>query len=305
MKNDQIIEKINNLRKKKKAIILAHIYTAPEVQDIADYIDDSLGLSQKAAALGEDIELIVFGGVYFMAETAALLSPQRKVLLPDINAGCPMATMASANKVKALKLKYPEAKVVCYVNTTADVKALADICVTSANAVKIVKALPDKQILFVPDKSLGAYVQMQVPEKEIILFPGFCPTHHKILKQFVVRAKKEHPAALLLAHPENNMEIIELADYVGSTGQMQKFVASSDHKEFIIATENGIIYRLEQDNPGKKFYKVTNLATCNNMKKTTLEKILEVLENESNVVTVQKEYQAPALKAITEMLRFS
>lgn len=305
MDNTQLIKKINQLRKQKRAIILAHIYTAPDVQDIADYVGDSLGLSQKAAALGDDVEIIVFAGVYFMAETAALLSPNKKVLLPDLNAGCPMAAMASANKVKALKLKYPEAKVVCYVNTTADVKALADVCVTSSNAVKIVKSLPDKQILFVPDKSLGAYVQTQVPDKEIVLFPGFCPTHHKILKQFVLRTKDEHPAALLLAHPENNMEILELANYIGSTGQIQNYVAKSDKKEFIIATENGIIYRLEQDNPGKKFYKVTNLATCNNMKRTTLEKIAEVLENESNVITVKKEYQGPALKAINEMLNLS
>lgn len=301
---EKLIQKINQLRKQKKAVILAHIYQPPEIQDIADYVEDSLGLSQKAAA-EKDAEIIVFCGVYFMAETAALLAPGKKVLIPDPAAGCPMANMATADQVKVAKRKNPDATVVCYVNSTAEVKALSDICVTSSNAVKIVKSLPAKKILFIPDKSLGAYVQTQVPEKEIILWPGFCPTHHRILEEFILRAKKDHPAAQVLAHPENTEKVLVHADYIGSTGQIQKYVKSSEHKEFIVATENGILYRLQKDNPDKKFYEVTKLASCPNMKKTTLEKVLHVLETETNRVTVSEQYAEEALSAINRMLEKS
>lgn len=300
-----LTEKIKNLCKTKKAVILAHIYQPPEIQDIADYVGDSLNLSQKAASLGNEIKIIVFCGVYFMAETAALLSPDKKVLLPDLNAGCPMANMATRDQVRAAKRKNPDATVVCYVNSTVEVKAESDICVTSSNAVKIVKALPAKKILFIPDKSLGAYVKSQVPEKEIILWPGFCPTHHRILHEFILRAKNGHPDALVLAHPENFESVLKEADFIGSTGQIQKYVKDSTHKEFIIATENGIIYTLQKENPEKKFYKVTELATCPNMKRITLEKVLQVLEKENNQITVKKEYQQKALSAINKMLELS
>lgn len=299
------ISKIKKLCQEKKAIILAHIYQPPEIQNIVDHIGDSLNLSQKAASLGDNIKIIVFCGVYFMAETAALLSPDKKVLLPDLNAGCPMANMATRDQVRTAKRKNPEATVVCYVNSTVEVKAESDICVTSSNAVKIVQALPNKKILFIPDKSLGAYVQSQVPEKEIILWPGFCPTHHRILHEFIIRAKKEHPQALVLAHPENFESVLKEADFIGSTGQIQNYVKASTHKEFIIATENGIIYRLQKDNPDKIFHKVTELAICPNMKRITLEKVLQVLERENNQITIKKEYQQKALSAINKMLEMS
>ncbi len=304
MSTEKIIQKINLLRKQKNAVILAHVYTSPEVQDIADFVGDSLGLSRKAAEKSSAV-IIVFCGVYFMAETAALLSPDKKVLLPDLNAGCPMADMATGDQVRAAKRKNPGVPVICYVNSTAEVKAESDICVTSSNAVKIVKALPDKKILFIPDKSLGAYVQTQVPDKEIILWPGFCPTHHRILTEFIFRAKKEYPEAFVMAHPENFTEVLKLADFIGSTGQMQKYAKESSHKQFIVATENGLIYRLQKDNPDKKFYPVTKLATCPNMKRITLEKVATVLEKENNVIEVRKDLQEKALRAINKMLELS
>lgn len=300
-----LTEKILQLKKQKNALILAHVYTPPEIQDIADYIGDSLGISRKAADPKDTHEIIVFCGVYFMAETAALLSPQKKVLIPDPKAGCPMADMADANEVLELKQKYPQAAIVCYVNSTVEVKAISDICVTSANAVKIVRQLTQKQIIFVPDKCLGLYVQTQVPEKEIILWPGFCPTHHRILGEFLDRVKSAHPQALVLAHPENTPNILAKADFIGSTGQMQKYAAESAAQEFIIGSENGLIYRLEKDNPDKKFYPVTALAVCPNMKKNTLEKVLTVLTKENHIVTVEKNIRTKALQSINRMLALS
>jgi len=240
-----------------------------------------------------------------MAETAALLSPDKKVLIPDPNAGCPMANMAPIENVKKWQTKYPNAVTVCYVNSTVDVKAVSNICVTSANALKIVKSLPEKQIIFIPDQSLGDYIAKQLPEKEIILWPGFCPTHHRILEEFVLRAKKEHPEAQLLAHPECRENVLQHTDFIGSTGQIQKYAKETGHKEFIIASENGMLYRLEKDNPDKKFYSVSPMADCQNMKKNTLDKVLRVLEKEDNIVTVEKKYREPALAAIHKMLELS
>jgi len=297
--------KIKVLKDQKNAIILAHVYAPPEIQDIADFVGDSLGLSQKAADQSIPQDKIIFCGVYFMAETAALLAPQKKVYLPDLKAGCPMADMADADDVLKLKKEHPDAAVVTYVNSTAAVKAVSDICVTSANAVNIVKKLPQKKIIFVPDKSLGAYVAAQVPDKELILWPGFCPTHHRILGEFLVRVKATYPEALVLAHPENNKNILDKADFIGSTGQMRKYAEKSTAQEFIIASENGFLHRLRTDNPGKKFYPVTPLAVCPNMQKNSLEKLVVVLENETNLVAVDTKTARGARLAIQKMLELS
>lgn len=300
-----IREEIQQLKLRKNALILAHIYAPLDVQHIADFVGDSLELSRKAADAADTHAVIVFCGVYFMGETAALLSPQKKVLMADLTAGCPMADMAPVETVREWKARYPEATVVCYINSSAAVKAESDICVTSANAVKIIKQLPGQQILFLPDQSLGAYVQKQVPEKEFILWPGFCPTHHRILETFVQRMKYVHPQALLLAHPENRETILAYADYIGSTSQMQRYAKESPAKEFIIASEKGLVDRLQYDFPDKAFYHVTPLATCPNMKKNTLEKVRDALEKEDTQIIVDPQTAKKALAAIQAMLQLS
>ncbi len=300
-----VAAKIDALRKEKSALILAHVYTRPEIQDIADYVGDSLGLSRKAAEKDGSSRMIVFCGVRFMAETAAILSPRKKVLVPDPEAGCPMASMVGASDVRKLRAAHPGAMVACYVNSTAEVKAESDVCVTSSNAVKIVERLPAAEVIFIPDRSLGEYVQSLVPDKKLVLWPGYCPTHHRMTVSFVKTARAEHPGALVLAHPENTSDVRETADFVGSTGQMQSFAAQSKAQEFIVATENGLLYRLGKDNPGKKFYPVTELATCPNMKKTTLWKVLDVLEREDNEVRVEEPIRGRALAAINRMLEMS
>ncbi len=300
-----IHERIDELRREKQAVILAHVYTLPAVQDIADYVGDSLGLSQKAAALGSGCRIIVFCGVRFMAETAAILSPRKKVLVPDPDAGCPMASMVSAADVRALRAEHPGAMVVCYVNSTVEVKAESDVCVTSSNAVKIVRRLPAGKIIFIPDRSLGAYVGSQVPEKELILWPGYCPTHHRMIAEQVSEAKAAHPEALVLAHPECTPDVLAFADFIGSTGQIQSYAAESKAREFIVASENGLLYRLGNDNPGKTFSPVTKLAVCPNMKKATPRKLLDVLEREDHEVRVDESLRKRALGAINRMLEMS
>ena len=309
---NNIIEKIQKLRKEKNAVILAHNYQLPEVQDIADYVGDSLGLSIEASKT--KAKLIVFCGVHFMAETAAIICPDKKVIIPDDNAGCPMADMITVNDVKKLRSEHPGAIVVAYVNTSAAVKAESDYCCTSANAVKVVAKLSaeggsasggtEKEIIFIPDKYLGDYVSKQTGKK-LILFNGFCPTHVRILPEHIKKAKKEHPKALVLVHPECLPETVELADKVASTGGMIKFVKESPSEEFIIGTEVGIIHRLKKENPGKIFYPATELAVCPNMKKTTLEKVLWALEEEKTEIKVQKEVASKAKLAIERMLEIS
>ena len=300
-----VLSEIRQLKKRKNALILAHIYVPLEVQQIADFVGDSLELSRKAADPTDMHDIIVFCGVYFMGETAAMLSPHKKVLMADLTAGCPMADMAPVEMIREWKKKYPQATVVCYINSSAAVKAESDICVTSANAVKIVKQLPAKQILFLPDKSLGAFVQKQVPDKEIILWPGFCPTHHRILDVFVQRSKQEHPQALVLAHPENTDAVLAHADYIGSTSQMQRYAKESTAQEFIIASEKGLVDRLQYDLPKKKFYHVSPLATCPNMKKNTLEKVRDVLAQDINLISVPENVRSKALQSIEKMLHLS
>ncbi|MDD5594297.1 MAG: quinolinate synthase NadA [Candidatus Margulisbacteria bacterium] len=295
-----LIEKIQELKKERRAVILAHNYQRPEVQDIADYVGDSLGLSVAAAQM--KAKVIVFCGVHFMAETAAVISPDKTVIMPDVNAGCPMADMINVEKLKKIKSEHPGAPVVCYVNTTAEIKAESDICCTSANAVAVVRSLPDKEVIFIPDKFLGLYTQSQLPDKKLILHEGYCPTHAFIFPEHIKQARQAHPDALVLVHPECRPEVTALADAVLSTGGMLKFVKRSEAAEFIIGTEAGIIYSLQKQNPEKSFYPVSEKAVCPNMKITTPEKILWSLEDMKTKVEVPAEIAGKARRAIERML---
>jgi len=297
------IERINKLKKEKNAVILAHCYQPVEIDLVADYVGDSLYLSQIAAKT--DAEIIIFAGVYFMAQTAKILSPNKKVLLPQVEAGCRMADMIDHKQLLEFKAKYPNIPVVCYVNSTAEVKSECDLCVTSSNAVKVVKSLNADKILFVPDTYLGKWVEKQLGNIEIITYPGFCPTHLQIRPDDIEKARKEHPHALVLAHPECHMKVSEMADYVGSTTGIMKFAAQSDNKSFIIATEQGVVDRLKRDYPNKEFIPVKNNIVCPNMKMTSLDDILNVLENETNEIFVDEKIAQKAVKCIDAMLEAS
>ncbi|MCM8819604.1 MAG: quinolinate synthase NadA [Candidatus Omnitrophica bacterium] len=300
MSNSSLVKKISELKKDRNAIILVHNYQPPEVQDIADFLGDSLELSIKAAQT--DAKVIVFCGVHFMAETASILCPDKTVLMPDINAGCPMANMIDAKQLKKLKIEHPEAIVVAYVNTTAEVKAESDICCTSSNAIKVVQSQDkDKEIIFVPDKYLGQYVTYMT-QREMIYWEGYCPVHVKILAEDIVKLKKEHPDAEVIVHPECTPQVIKLADRVLSTGGMCRYAKETTAKKIIVGTEIGIIYRLQKENPDKKFYPASELAICPNMKLGSLEKVLWVLEELKNEVKVPKEIQVKAIKPIKRML---
>ena len=297
---DSIIEKINNLRKKKNAVILAHNYQPAEVQDIADVTGDSLDLSRKAANC--DADVIVFCGVLFMAETAAILSPQKTVLLPDKTAGCPMADMITAKQLGELKKKYPDAVVVCYVNSPAEVKAISDYCCTSSNAVDIVNAVDvEKKIIFVPDKNLGQVISERTG-RDLVLWPGYCPTHIFATAEDIKKIQAAHPDAVTLAHPECPKPVRDCADELLSTGQMLKYANKSDKKEFIIATEIGIIHTLKKQNPEKMFYPASEKFICPNMKKITLEKILFALEDNKFIIKVPPDIAQKAKKALDRMI---
>jgi quinolinate synthase len=294
-----IIEEIKKLKQKRKAVILVHNYQPPEIQDIADYIGDSLGLSRIASST--DAQVIVFCGVRFMAETASILCPDKKVLMPDLNAGCPMADMITADKLRALK-KNPQAQVLAYVNTPAEVKAEADICCTSGNALKVAGALKDiKEIIFVPDKYLADYVAARLKRK-FIFWEGYCPSHIKILPEDILRAKKAHPLAEVMVHPECIPAVIALADQVFSTEGMSNYARESKSKEIIVGTEIGMLYRLQKENPAKKFYPASESAVCPSMKLTTLEKVLWSLQEMKYEVKVPKEIQVKAKRAVDRML---
>ncbi len=298
--NTELVEKILNLKAKKKAIILVHNYQLGEVQDIADFIGDSLELSQKAAKT--DAEVIVFCGVHFMAETASIICPDKTVLLPDLHAGCPMANMITAQALREKKKEYPRATVVCYVNTSAAVKAESDICCTSANAVRLVEKLTDvEDIIFVPDQYLGSYVASQTGKK-MILWPGYCPTHIRILPQDIMRRKAEHPQAKAIVHPECRPEVKALADAVLSTGGMIRFARETDAREIIVGTEIGIIHRLQKENPEKKFIPASEQAICPRMKLITLETILWSLENMTHEIKVPERIRRRARAAVDKML---
>jgi len=281
-------------------VILAHNYQPGEIQDLADFTGDSLELSIKAAAT--DAEVIVFCGVRFMAETAAILSPNKTVLLPDKTAGCPMAEMINAEQLRELKKQHPDAIVVCYVNSTAEVKAESDYCCTSANAVEIVNSLPrDKQVIFIPDQHLGRFVQDRTGRR-LILWPGYCVTHIAITEDDVTAARAAHPGAIVMAHPECSEPVKALADQLLSTGQMLKFAAKSNVKQFIAATETGIIHSLKKQNPGKEFFTVSRRAICPNMKKITLDKIVASLEDMQYRITIPEPIRVKAKEALDKMV---
>ncbi len=275
MDKQMLISNINRMKKEQNAVIVAHSYQVDEVQEIADVVGDSFALSQFCASNNADT--IVFCGVHFMAESAKILSPEKTVLLPEINAGCPMADMVTAETLKEAKKKYPDAAVVCYINSSAEVKAECDICCTSSNALKIIKSVEKKDIIFVPDQNLGSYVAKMVPEKNIILWEGYCITHHKIKVNEVLEAKRLHPDALLLVHPECQPEIAKLADFIGSTKQIIDYAKNADNDKFIIGTEMGVLYQLKKDNPHKTFYLMSNGLICPNMKKTSLQSVHDAL----------------------------
>ena len=292
-------EEIATLKSARNAVILAHNYERPEVQDIADFTGDSLELARKAASVEADV--IVFCGVYFMAETAAILNPSKKVLIPDETAGCPMADMITGEQLRALKAQHPGAAAVCYVNSTAEVKAECDICVTSGNAERVMATFPkEREIIFVPDQHLGSHIAEKIGVT-YILWPGYCPTHARLTAKQVAAARAAHPGAPVLVHPECPKEVRDAADERLSTGGMCAFARTSPAQEFIVGTETGILHRLQLENPGKKFWPAAELV-CPNMKKTTLEKVRDCLHDMSPVVTVPEEIAVRAKRAIDAML---
>jgi quinolinate synthase len=300
VKDEKLVNDILKLKEKRKAIILSHNYQIGEVQDIADFVGDSLDLSRQAAKT--DAEVIVFCGVHFMAETAKILSPNKTVLMPDLNAGCAMANMITLRQLKEMKKKHPEAVVVSYVNTSAEIKAESDYCCTSANAVKVVQAIPrEKEIIFIPDKYLGDYVSKQANRK-LILWEGYCPTHRRILAEDILKRKALYPKAEVLVHPECTPDVIAMADKVLSTSGICKYAKESNSEEFIIGTEISILHRLQKENPHKKFYPASILSDCPNMKLNNLEKILWSLEDIIYKVEVSPDIAQRAKRSIDRML---
>jgi len=298
--NEALKKTIEKLKKKRNAVVIVHNYQRDEVQEIADISGDSLALSQ--AAVRTDADIIVFCGVKFMAESASILNPDKTVLLPVMEAGCPLADMITPEKLRAKKKEYSGAAVVCYVNSSAEVKAESDIACTSSNAIEVVKSLKEKQVIFVPDKNLGRYVQSQVPDKEMILWNGFCPTHIRVQEEDVINAKKAHPKAEVIAHPECSPDVLKLSDHICSTGGMFTYVKASKSEEFIIGTESGMLYSLQKENPDKRFYLPTPNLVCANMKLITLGWIAHSLENMVYEVKVADEIRDKAKKALDRML---
>lgn len=296
-----IIKRINELKKKHNAIILVHNYQLPEVQDIGDFVGDSLEL----ARISRDVPLkvIVFCGVHFMAETAKIFNPDKTVLMPDLHAGCPMANMIDPIKLEKEKKKHPEAAVITYINSTAEVKALSDVCCTSANGVKIARAIDKNEIIFVPDKYLGAYVARQILEKKFYLYEGYCPTHMLFSKEGILKLKEKYPLAKVLVHPECRTEVQEIADAICSTSQMITYAKNSSAEQFIICTEIGLLHRLKKENPKKEFIPGNPNALCPNMKLTTLEKVLWALEDMKHEITVDEKIRQRALTAIEQMVK--
>ncbi len=302
--SDSLLEKIEKLKQQRNAVILAHNYQPGEIQDIADFCGDSLGLSIQASQT--DADVIVFCGVTFMAETAAILSPEKDVLLPDKLAGCPMADMITAEQLIELKQQHPDALVVCYVNSSAEVKAESDYCCTSANAIEVVESLPkDKQIIFVPDQYLGQFVTERATLRtaDIVLWPGYCPTHVMITEEDIKKAKAKHPDAIVMAHPECTEPVKKLADQLLSTGQMLAFAEKNAEEKFIVATETGIVHSLRKQNPDTEFIAANEKAICPNMKRITLEKVLWSLEDMQYKIVVADEIRIKAKKALERMVK--
>ena len=298
-----IMEQIKALKEEKNALIMAHYYVPDEVQDIADEIGDSFFLARKATET--DADIIVLCGVQFMGESAKILNPNKKVLIPAINADCPMAHMCTVERIEEVRGEYPDVAVVCYVNSTAELKAHSDVCVTSANALNIVQKLPNKDIYFIPDQNLAHYIADQLPDKHFIFNDGFCHVHHSITKSQLEAAKAAKPEALVCVHPECRPEITAMADYVGSTSGIIQFVDGSDAKEFIIATEMGVMHSLKTKHPDKKFYTAGNMQLCPNMKKVSLERVLEALQTEKPEVTLDTEVMDVARMPMERMLELA
>ncbi len=302
-----ISEKICNLKQEKDVVILAHYYVDQEVQKLADFVGDSYALAKKAAETKQ--KNILFAGVSFMGESAKLLNPDKHVYMLDQTAGCPMADMVTAEQVKAAREKYPKAAVVCYVNSNAAVKAESDVCVTSSNAVRVVEKLKQKQIYFIPDQHLAHFVAEMLPEKEFIYHDGYCPTHQKIDRASLLAAKAKHPNALVLSHPECAKEILELSDYAGSTAEIIHYAKENEAKEYIIATETGVFYQLEEENPEKKFYPVIDCQVCPDMKKNTLSRLEYVLEHigmeDLSEIELNERTLEQAKHPLTQMLKLA
>lgn len=296
-------QKILALKQQKNAVILAHYYAPADVQEIADYVGDSFYLAKVAKSCEADI--IVFCGVAFMGESAKLLNPEKKVLMPDLTADCPMAHMVAPGKIEALRAEYPDLAVVCYINSTAALKCQSDVCVTSSNALKIVRQLPNRHIFFIPDKNLGQYVAEQIPEKHIILNDGCCPIHAAISREDLLAEKRAHPNALVLTHPECEPEILALSDFIGSTADIIRYAKASPFGEFIICTEDGVEYKLLCDSPEKRFYFPKARPCCPGMKRNTLEAVLRVLETEENAVEIDGAMRTQALAPLNKMLELA
>lgn len=294
---------IKQLKREKNAVVLAHYYAPSEVQEIADYVGDSFYLAKIAKQSTADI--IVFCGVSFMGESAKILNPDKKVLMPDLTADCPMAHMVTKDIIADMREKYADLAVVCYINSTAELKCQSDVCVTSSNAVKIIRSLPSKNIFFIPDRNLGRFVAEQVPEKNIIINDGCCPVHAKITTEQLMTEKEKHPHAIVLSHPECEPEILKLSDYIGSTADIITYAKQSDVNEFIICTEDGVNYKLTCDNPGKRFYYPNPHPCCADMKLNTLEAVLSVLRNEDKEVIVEDTVRTGALLPLERMLELA
>ena len=297
---DTVISKIEKLKKEKNAVILAHYYVDDEIQQIADYVGDSFYLAKIATKIKEDV--IVFCGVSFMGESAKILNPNKKVLMPDESADCPMAHMASVEKIENMRKEYEDLAVVCYVNSSAKLKAHSDVCVTSSNALKIVESLPNKNIFFIPDENLGRYVSEKVQDKNIILNDGYCPIHKNMDRESLLKTKKLHENAKVLVHPECTKDVLELADYIGSTAGIIDYATNSSCDEFIVVTETGVLYELKEKNRDKKFYTISCEQICPDMKKITLEKIVNCLENGSGEVKLDEDLMKEAYLPLEKML---
>ncbi|MHC1718681.1 MAG: quinolinate synthase NadA [Acidaminococcaceae bacterium] len=294
-----IQQEIIKLKNENNAVILAHYYVPKDVQEVADYLGDSYYLSKIASQV--NAKVIVLCGVYFMGESAKIMNPNKKVLMPDLDADCPMAHMATIEKIIEVREKYQDLAVVCYINSTAEIKANSDVCVTSSNALKVIKALPNKYIYFIPDKNLGSYISKLVPEKTFILNDGFCHVHDCISSEDLLKMKDEHPMAKVVSHPECSNELLQHSDYIGSTSGIIDFIESSTDTEFIVCTETGVFHELERKTTGKSFYAASPCQVCPDMKKNTLEKLLQTLENLSNEVNVETEIASKSIYALERM----
>lgn len=297
------IQRIRQLKEEKDVVILAHYYVDGQVQELADYVGDSYALSKLAANVTQ--QNILFCGVKFMGESAKILNPEKRVIMPDLTADCPMAHMVAIEKIEEVRKQFPDVAVVCYVNSTAEIKAHSDVCVTSSNAIKVVKALPNKNIFFIPDNNLAQYVAKQIPEKHFIFNDGFCPIHKEITKQHILEAKGKHPGVKVLTHPECIEEVLQVSDYIGSTSEIIDYATKSDEKEFLIATETGVFYELQQKNPDKIFYSVKSDQICPDMKKITVDNVLSALENLEPIVELDEDTRVKANLPLVNMLELA